>query len=137
MATAAASAESMARRVTGGHLVPGRPSRRRGGHYDGPTDGRRPIAPPRAFFGRYLISLVAATAVMVGMVVVVNRTINDKIESVPRIDLRTATPPPEGGNYLLDRIGLPAGPHQRPGPAGVRRPDPGPTWRDSDPTRSW
>jgi LCP family protein required for cell wall assembly len=35
------------------------------------------------------------------MVVVVNRTINDKIESIPRIDLRTATPPPEGGNYLL------------------------------------
>ena len=55
----------------------------------------------RAFFGRYLISLGVATALVVSGVALVNRGINERVQKIPRINLSLASSPPEGANYLI------------------------------------
>jgi LCP family protein required for cell wall assembly len=55
----------------------------------------------RAFFGRYLISLVIATSLMAGGVLAVNKGIDDRVQKIPRVQLALATPPPGGANFLL------------------------------------
>jgi LCP family protein required for cell wall assembly len=55
----------------------------------------------RAFGVRYAIALGVAIVFMIGAVVTVNYIINDKINSVARIDVKTAPAPPNGANYLL------------------------------------
>jgi polyisoprenyl-teichoic acid--peptidoglycan teichoic acid transferase len=55
----------------------------------------------RAFLGRYLISLVVATALVVSGVAIVNRGINERVQKIPRINLSLASSPPDGANYLI------------------------------------
>ncbi len=55
----------------------------------------------RAFFGRYLISLVVATSLVVAGVALVNRGIDERVQKIPRVKLVLATPPPQGANYLI------------------------------------
>lgn len=55
----------------------------------------------RAFFGRYLISLLVATVLVVTGVVVVNRGINERVGKIPRVQLSLASSPPAGANYLI------------------------------------
>jgi LCP family protein required for cell wall assembly len=56
----------------------------------------------RAFFGRYLISLVVATAVVVTGVSLVNRGIDERVKKITRVaGLAVAPAPPGGANYLI------------------------------------
>jgi LCP family protein required for cell wall assembly len=55
----------------------------------------------RAFFGRYLISLVVTATLMVGGVLAVNKGINDRVQKIPRVQLALATSPPGGANFLI------------------------------------
>jgi LCP family protein required for cell wall assembly len=55
----------------------------------------------RAFFRRYLISLLVATALVVSGVAVVNRGIDDRVQKIPRVELSLASAPPDGANYLI------------------------------------
>lgn len=55
----------------------------------------------RRVFGRYLVAVAVATAVIVGSVLAVNYVIDSKINGVRRISVKTAPSPPSGGNYLL------------------------------------
>ena len=55
----------------------------------------------RAFFGRFLISLVIASLVMAAAVFSVNKGIDDRVQKIPRVELALASPPPEGANFLL------------------------------------
>jgi LCP family protein required for cell wall assembly len=56
---------------------------------------------PRAFVGRFLIALLIASFVMTAAVYAVNKGIDDRVHQIPRVHLALASPPPEGGNYLL------------------------------------
>jgi LCP family protein required for cell wall assembly len=58
-------------------------------------------SPVRAFFHRYVIALGTATTFMVGGVIAVNYVIDRKLDSVHRVKVDIAAPPPEGANYLL------------------------------------
>ena len=56
----------------------------------------------RAFFGRYLISLGVATALVVSGVALVNRGINERVKKISRVAGLTVAPAPLGGaNYLI------------------------------------
>ena len=56
----------------------------------------------RVFSGRYLISLVVATSLMVTGVALVNRGINERVKKIPRVaGLAVAPAPPGGANYLI------------------------------------
>jgi LCP family protein required for cell wall assembly len=55
----------------------------------------------RAFFGRFVISLVIASLVMIAAVFSVNKGIDDRVQKIPRVELALASPPPEGANFLL------------------------------------
>lgn len=55
----------------------------------------------RAFFGRFVISLVIASLVMIAAVFSVNKGIDDRVQKIPRVQLALASPPPEGANFLL------------------------------------
>jgi LCP family protein required for cell wall assembly len=54
------------------------------------------------FWGRYVISLALASALMVTGVALVNRGINDRVQSIERVaGLDVAPAPPGGANYLI------------------------------------
>ncbi|MFA5884083.1 MAG: LCP family protein [Acidimicrobiia bacterium] len=55
----------------------------------------------RAFAGRFLIALVVGSLLMAGVVAGVDREVGRKLDRIPKINLTTAPPPPEGANYLL------------------------------------
>jgi len=55
----------------------------------------------RSFFGRFVISLVIASLVMIAAVFSVNKGIDDRVKKIPRVELALASPPPEGANFLL------------------------------------
>ena len=53
------------------------------------------------FFGRYVISLAVASALMVTGVALVNRGINERVANITRVKLKLAEPPPGGANFLI------------------------------------
>ena len=55
----------------------------------------------RAFVGRFLIALVVGSLLMAGVVSGVNQGIGNKLDEIPKINLRTAPLRPEGANYLV------------------------------------
>lgn len=55
----------------------------------------------RAFAGRFVIALVVGSFLMAGAVKGVNREIGNKLDTIPKIDLKTAPLPPDGANYLI------------------------------------
>ncbi|HEY8217429.1 MAG TPA: LCP family protein [Acidimicrobiia bacterium] len=58
-------------------------------------------SPLRAFAGRYAVAFGVATLFMAGAVVTVNYIIDEKIDSIDRVDVTVANAPPQGANYLL------------------------------------
>jgi LCP family protein required for cell wall assembly len=55
----------------------------------------------RAFAGRYAVAFGVATVFMVSAIVAVNYVIDQKLDSVDRVDVTVAKAPPQGANYLL------------------------------------
>jgi LCP family protein required for cell wall assembly len=55
----------------------------------------------RAFGGRFAISLVLAVVVTSASVVIVNHEINSRLQTIKRIHLLVAQPPPAGENFLI------------------------------------
>ncbi|MEX2256660.1 MAG: LCP family protein [Acidimicrobiia bacterium] len=58
-------------------------------------------SPLRAFAGRFGVAFGAATIFMGSAVFAVNYVIDQKLDSVDRVDVTVADAPPEGANYLL------------------------------------
>ena len=58
-------------------------------------------SPLRAFAGRYAVAFGVATVFMVSAIVAVNYVIDEKLDSVDRVDVTVAKAPPQGANYLL------------------------------------
>jgi LCP family protein required for cell wall assembly len=59
------------------------------------------LSSARAFAGRLAIALVLVSTLTVAGVSAVNRGINDRLESVHKIDLVLQPAPPEGANYVI------------------------------------
>jgi len=55
----------------------------------------------RAFGGRFAIALVLAVVVTSASVVIVNHEINSRLQTIKRIHLLVAQPPPAGENFLI------------------------------------
>jgi len=55
----------------------------------------------QGFFGRYVISLALASALMVTGVALVNRSINERVAKITRVNVELAPAPPGGANYLI------------------------------------
>ena len=55
----------------------------------------------RAFAGRYAVAFGAAAVFMASAIFAVNYVIDEKIDSIDRVDVTVAGAPPEGANYLL------------------------------------
>jgi len=68
----------------------------------------------RALSGRYLIALAVAAVVMTTGVVTVNYVINNKLDSVKRVNVHVAPAPAHGANYLVLGCATPRA--ARPGP---------------------
>jgi LCP family protein required for cell wall assembly len=67
------------------------------------TSGRPIRSFPRVLFGRFAIALAVALPLVLGSVVAVNAYIDRKIDSIPRVNLKTAqdTDPGKPANFLL------------------------------------
>lgn len=63
----------------------------------------RPRSLPRILFGRFAVALAVAFPLVVAGIVAVNVVIDQKIDSIPRVNLKTAenTDPGEPANFLL------------------------------------
>jgi LCP family protein required for cell wall assembly len=55
----------------------------------------------RGFGGRLLIGIVIGTVLMTSAVLGVNREVNRRVDSIPKLDLKVAPVPPGGANFLV------------------------------------
>ena len=78
-------------------------------------------SPLRAFAGRLAVAFGAAVFFMGSAIVAVNYVIDQKLDSVDRVNVTVADAPPQGANYLLIGSDTRAFVDNERGEGGVRR----------------